>query len=263
MTRFEGKYSGRLARFLGCGVLLLALCGLVAPAHGDVRMLTEPAPPTAFEQDGKLQGLGVELVRALIERTGTPADIQLMPWTRAYNIAQREADVGLFATIRTPERESRFQWVGPIMQGTVRFYSLKSSQLQLNDLADVAASGPLIVPKQWYIYEVLRDMGFDNLYGVPTPETMVNLFRHGRASLIPLEDIALAQMLEPAGLKPEDVEPHMAVMQTAYYIAFSLGTDPALVAAWQEELAKMRQDGSFSAISRQWLAGTAQPDAAQ
>lgn len=249
---------GPLRRY---GVLFLALL-LCARVDAELRILTEPGPPTAFMQDGELHGFGVDVVRELITRTGSRAQIEMMPWTRAYTIAQREPDVGLFAMVRTPDREQRFQWVGPILHGKVRFYSLKSSNLQINSLEDVAASGPLAVPKQWYSYEALVSQGLQNLYGVPTPQTMVTLFAHGRGNLILLEDILLRDMLAPAGLEPADVQPQMVFMESSYYIAFSLGTDPALVAAWQNELAEMRRDGSFSAIFRQWLPDVELPAAA-
>ncbi|TBU78996.1 substrate-binding periplasmic protein [Phytopseudomonas daroniae] len=248
---------GLLRRY---GVLFLALLSC-ARADAELRILTEPGPPTAFMKDAELQGFGVDVVRELITRTGSQAQIEMMPWTRAYTIAQREPDVGLFAMVRTPDREKRFQWVGPILHGKVRFYSLKSSNLQIESIEDVAASGPLAVPKQWYSYEVLKGQGLQNLYGVPTPETMVTMFGHGRVSLIMLEDILLRDMLAPAGLTPADVQPQMVFMESSYYIAFSLDTDPAIVAAWQNELAEMRRDGSFSAIFRQWLPDVELPDA--
>lgn len=242
------------------GVLFLALL-LCARADAELRILTEPGPPTAFMEDGELRGFGVDVVRELIERTGANAQIEIMPWTRAYTLAQRGPNVALFAMVRTPEREQRFQWVGPILHGKVRFYSLKSSGMQVDSLDDVAASGPLAVPKQWYSYEALQAKGLQNLYGVPTPQTMVTLFAHGRGNLILLEDILLRDMLAPAGLEPADVQPQMVFMESSYYIGFSRDTDPAVVATWQRELAEMRRDGSFSAIFRQWLPDVEPPAA--
>lgn len=248
---------GPLRRY---GVLFLALL-LCARADAGLRILTEPGPPTAFMQDGELRGFGVDVVRELITRTDSQAQIEMMPWTRAYTIAQREPDVALFAMVRTPDREKRFQWVGPILHGKVRFYSLKSRNLQVDSIEDVADTGPLAVPKQWYSYEALKEQGLQNLYGVPTPETMVTMFAHGRVSLILLEDILLRDMLAPAALEPADVKPQMVFMESSYYIAFSLDTDPAVVATWQHELAEMRRDGRFSAIFRQWLPDVELPEA--
>ncbi|NQD91302.1 transporter substrate-binding domain-containing protein [Pseudomonas sp. CrR25] len=239
---------------LRCGVLYLLMAGFgAAPASAQLQLFTEEAPPMAFSQDGELRGMAVEVVQALIARTGHAAQIHLVPWTRGYQLAQRQADTAVFATVRTVEREAKFQWVGPILLGVTSFYSLKSRHLRIDSLADAAASGPLAVPRQWYSYEVLAARGFANLYGVPTPKQMVTMLKHGRIKLIASEDIGLAHVLASGGLSPEQVQAHAPFMHSAYYIAFSLQTDPQAVAAWQRALAEMRQDGSFAAIFRRWL----------
>ena len=110
-------------------VLLVVLC---APVEAQLRLLTEDAPPMSFLREGEPGGLAVEVVRALLARTGDSGQIELMPWTRALHLAQQDEDVALFSTVRTPERENRFQWVGPIVVGTTSFYSLKSRELVID-----------------------------------------------------------------------------------------------------------------------------------
>ena len=119
-------------------VLLVALC---VPAQAQLRLLTEDAPPMSFMREGEPSGFSVEVVRALLARTGDSGQIELMPWTRALHLAQQEEDVALFSTVRTTERENRFQWVGPIVVGTTSFYSLKSRELVIDTLEQAAASG--------------------------------------------------------------------------------------------------------------------------
>jgi len=222
-------------------------------AVAELRLLTEQAPPTSFLRDGQPDGYSVEVVRELIRRTGSQASIELLPWTRAYFLAKSEADTGLFAVVRTAEREVLFQWVGPILQGATRFYSLKSSNLRIDSLEDAARAGTLALPKQWYSYETLQRMGFTNLYGVPSSRQMVTMLKHGRVKLIATEDLTLREELATGGLTPEEVQGHLAFMQSDYYIAFSPQTAPALVERWRHELDGMRRDGSLEAILRRWL----------
>ena len=236
-------------------VVLVVAMLICAQAHAELRILTEPGPPTAFMKDGELHGFGVDVVRQLITRTGGHAQIEMMPWTRAYTIAQREPDVGLFAMVRTPDREKRFQWVGPLLHGKVRFYSLKSNGLQVNTLEDVAASGPLAVPKQWYSYEVLKAQGLSNLYGVPSPRHMLNMFKHGRLRVLVANSATLRGMLAEHGMTPEEVELQFSFMPSDSYIAFSRSTSPALVARWQAQLQAMKDDGSLAAIAERWVGG--------
>lgn len=221
-------------RMLRWGSILGALASLVAgTAAAELQLLTEEAPPTSYLENGELRGMAVEVVQALIARTGDKAQIKLLPWTRGYHLAQQQADTALFATVRTPERESKFQWVGPIMLGTTSFYSLKSRNLHFDSLEAVAASGPLALPKQWYTYETLSARGFKNLYGVASSKSMVTMLRRSRVQLIATEDLTLKDELASGGLTPDQVQAHLPFMRSAYYIAFSLKTDARVVERWQ------------------------------
>ncbi len=231
--------------------LVLALLPLVAA--GELRLLTEQAPPTSFLRDGQPDGYAVEVVRELVRRTGSPAQIEIMPWTRGYYLARHDPHTALFMVVRTPERESMFRWVGPILQGTTRFYSLKDSGLRIESLDAAARAGTLALPKQWYTYETLERMGFTNLHGVPGPRQMVSMLKHGRVKLIATEDLTLREELAMGGLTVDDVQGHLAFMQSDYYIAFSPHTPSEQVANWQRHLEAMRADGSLRRIRQRWL----------
>ncbi|CAE6892904.1 ABC transporter substrate-binding protein [Pseudomonas sp. BMW13] len=239
----------KLVRWLSC-VCLAMLC---SPALAELQLLTEDTPPMSFMRDGEVSGFSVEVVRALLARTGDSGKIELMPWTRAFYLAQQQADIALFSTVRTPEREGKFLWVGPIVVGTTSFYSLRSRNLVIDDLQQAAASGPLALPKQWYTFETLSARGFDNLYGVSTPKQMMTMLKHGRVKLIATEDLTLAGELATVDLKPQDVTAHVPFMRSAYYIAFSPQTSVVRVARWQRALRQMHEDGSLAAILRRWL----------
>src|SRR5690606_41517301 len=101
-----------------CVLLLVAPC---ASAETQLRLLTEDSPPRSFIRDGEPSGFSVEVVRALLARTGDRGRIELMPWTRAFHLAQQDADGGLFATLRIPRPEGRFRSVRPSVVGTTRF----------------------------------------------------------------------------------------------------------------------------------------------
>ncbi|PTS85258.1 ABC transporter substrate-binding protein [Pseudomonas sp. HMWF032] len=236
---------------------------MAGSAQAELRLLTEEAPPTSYSQDGELRGLAVDIVRQLIARTGDAARLELLPWTRAYALAQHQADTAIFSTVRTPEREARFQWVGPLLIGTTSFYSLKSRNLRFDSLQQAAESGPLAVPKQWYTYETLEARGFKNLYGVTSSKSMVTMLKHGRVQLIATEDLTLDAELARGGLRADQVQAHLPFMRSAYYIAFSPQTDAAVVQRWRRALDAMHKDGSFAEIFRRWMPHAQLPTATE
>ena len=229
------------------------ICWCTVLAAAELRLYTEDYRPLSFIDNGVLSGMAVEVVETLLRDTQQAAVIELVPWTRAYQQAQREANVGVFPTVRMPQREAKFQWVGPIAAGHTSFYSHKGDGLQVRNLADVERLGTLAVPKQWYSHEVLSELGLKTLYAVPTPEHMMRMFKHRRVALLLANSLTLDDLLATQGMRREQLQLHYTLMDHKTYIAFSLGTDPALVRRWQQALEAMRASGELARIHRHWF----------
>lgn len=235
------------------GVSLL-LCSLsVCLAAAELRLYTEDYRPFSYLDNGKPSGMAVAVVEELIRRTGESARIELVPWTRGYHQARHQADTALFPTVRTARRDAEFQWVGPIARGYTRFYTFKDAGLRVASLDDVRQLGTLAVPKQWYSYELLAEQGLENLYGVPTPQDMLRMFRHGRVKLLLANSLTLDAMLAEQGMHVGQLQEQFDLMANDSYIAFSLQTDARRVARWQHALQEMRHDGSLERIYRHWF----------
>jgi len=236
-------------------------CALLGAA--DLRLYTEDYHPLSYLDNGVLSGMAVEVVEALLRESGQAVEIELVPWTRAYQQAQREANVGIFPTVRTPQREVKFHWVGPIAAGHTSFYSRKEDGLQVHNLEDVERLGTLAVPKQWYSHEMLSEMGLKTLYAVPTPEHMMRMFKHRRVALLLANSLTLDALLATQGMRREELQLHYSLMDHKTYIAFSLGTDPALVQRWQQALDNMRRNGELARIHRRWFPHADETDLAE
>lgn len=232
---------------------VIGLCWCTLLSAAPLRLYTEDYRPLSFIDNGVLSGMAVEVAETLLRDTQQAAVIELVPWTRAYQQALREANVGIFPTVRTPRREARFHWVGPIAAGHTSFYSRKTDGLQVRNLEDVARLGTLAVPKQWYSHELLSEMGLNTLYAVPTPEHMMRMFKHRRVALLLANSLTLDALLATQDMRREQLQLHYTLMDHKTYIAFSLGTDPALVRRWQQALDNLRRNGELARIHRRWF----------
>ncbi|MGB4073842.1 substrate-binding periplasmic protein [Pseudomonas sp.] len=244
------RLNSKLCAWLG----LLACCVGGSALAEPLRLYTEEYRPLSYMDQGKLTGMAVDVVELLIQRTGQAVTVQVVPWTRGYQRVQQEANSALFTVVRTAKREALFQWVGPITQGYTSFYARRDSGLHVRRLADVGRFSTLAVPKQWYSHEFLSDQGLDNLYGVPTPQHMVKMFKHGRIELLVADDLALDDMLAQVGMSRADVELQFTFMHNDSYIAFSNNTDPAVVQRWQQALNTLKRDGNLERIHQHWFA---------
>ena len=245
-----------------CSVLALSLSVLLSQAE-PLQLYTEEYPPVSFSVKGRAEGMASELVRELLKRLGESGEISVVPWARGYHTVQQTPNTALFATIRNAEREPLFQWVGPILLAQDSFYALKNSGIQLHDLTDVAKAGPVAVPRDWFSYQELRNLGLTNLLGVTEPEQMFKMLKRGRVKLIVADNLSFYSTGDAAQqvdyLTAKDVEVALPYRASLGYITFWHGTDPAVIQRWQRELDAMKADGSFSRIYQRWLPGEPEP----
>lgn len=233
-------------------LLLLSLLCAELPAT-ELVLYTEENPPINYTQAGELEGMAVEVVRELLQRTDSRAQILSVPWARGYRMATTQPDVGLFVTVRTPERETLFRWVGPIISTSTTLYARSGEALPVTTLEEARQLGRIAVPRDWYSHQVLVRLGFSNLELVPKPHEMVRMTLLGRVPLMVYEDQLLPGLLQEVGAPPDALQPVHTFMRTSSYIAFSLGTDPMRVQRWQAALDAMKRDGSFARIHRRWF----------
>jgi polar amino acid transport system substrate-binding protein len=238
-----------MKRLIGCLLWGLSLNASAA----NLNLLTDIHPPLHFEQNGQLVGFGVDVVRALAERTGDQVQLQQVPWLRALHMASTEPATGIFTVLRTAERDGQYQWVGPLLDVETALYSADSSRPPVRSLLDAGRLGRIAVPRKWLAYSYLQQQGLNNLYGVETPEKMMRLARMGRTEFVVADTLSIATLAREEGLAPNRLQYQMPLMQQGSYIAFSLQTDAHQVARWQQALDEMNRDGRLAQIKQRWL----------
>jgi len=229
-----------------------------AATADDLKLFTEEYPPLTFSRDGAATGLDTEVVEEIMRRLGITAKIEVVPWARGYKLVLNAPNVGLFATTRTPEREKLFKWVGPISATTAHFYSLRGGA-RFESLDRARSAERILIPREWYLEQMLRDMGFTNIYTVSAPIEAVRMLVGKRAPLMALDDITLADTLSAGGVDPQLIEPGVLISQAVQYIAFSSDAPDTMIARWQKALDDMKSDGSFDRLYEKWLPGVTPP----
>lgn len=86
-------------------------------------MLTEEWAPMSYQEQGLPMGYGVSLVQRLAKELGEEANIEVLPWARAFAIAEGQANVLLFATSLNEQRSRDFDFVGPIATTSISIYA--------------------------------------------------------------------------------------------------------------------------------------------
>ena len=231
--------------------MLIALCislfsslSMAVPMPDDMIFLTEEYPPFNYLENGVPSGLSVELLRTALERAGIPfstEDISLMAWSDAYRMAESRNNTGLFSMARTPEREARFKWAGPLMQCPLVFFaeneSLKTARPENKDLRAV------VIKDDIGLY-VGREAGIpdENMFQVTTPAEAVQRLIDGTSDVWVYALYPGESLIQTIAENPESFYILDDLGRSTYYIAFNLNTDPDIIDAIQTELDAMKTD---------------------
>ncbi|MFP5221397.1 MAG: substrate-binding periplasmic protein [Acidobacteriota bacterium] len=233
-------------------ILLLAVLLAVSNASA-LTIVTEDSPPSTIVRGDTVTGVSVEIVREIQRRIGDSTHIDVLPWARAYFMASTTPGVVLFATTRTPERESRFIWVGPILRLQWAFFAMSGKMKPLTSLDEAKRVSSIGTYKDDAREQFLKSQGFTNLESSSSPHTNFKKLKAGRIDLMVSTNLGVGAILPLWGMKPGDVENVYTFKEAELYIAFSNGSDEAVVAAWEKAFEDMRNDGTLAAIQDRWL----------
>ncbi|WP_089082882.1 substrate-binding periplasmic protein [Aquitalea magnusonii] len=233
--------------------LLLSL-----PAHAaGLTAYTEHVPPLTYQQDGQIRGYASELLTTMAGKAGLTLRQQLLPWPRAYVTVLNTPDSVLYSTVRTPEREQQFRWLGPIGKRRVYLYRLAVR----NDI-QLTTPGQL---QQWRIGAVrgsasqtqLQQLGLrPGIEQDNAPDDASNLakLRLGRVDMIAMLDWAMYWQLQQAGISSQQIRP-VALLdgQEQYWFALNRQTAASTITRLQNALRGLEHSGFVAQLQQKYL----------
>ncbi len=229
--------------------------GACLAAGERVNIIAEEWAPYSYAEGDAVKGLSVDVVQALARTLQVPIQIELLPSMRAAMVLDRQPRTMMISMLRTPERESRYKWIGPLAETSIYFYKRKGSALEINSLED-AKKVPLICSRQAGLAVArLKAAGFANLnargYDGPSVYRML-LF--GRCDLAVSDTpLGVARALQQMGFSPDAVvQTPLKLLSLPLYIASSKDIPDAEIDRWQAELSALKQSGAFQALLRKY-----------
>lgn len=244
-----GSMGGSNAVRLLLGLAVLA--GTVAQAQG-LKLTTEESPPSNMTVGGRVIGAGADKVFEMFNRAGAAYSITVLPWARAYEQAQRDAETCVFSTTRIPERESRFKWVGPITSSEWVFFGREDSPLRSGHLKALEDARPYHIGT--YNADVrdsyLKSRGF-NVDTTLDDVTNVRKLLAGRIDLWASDKIGARQVMKRAGVD-KGIVPVLVFNRFELYLACNPAVPDVLIDRLGTALRSMDKDGTSQAIDRRY-----------
>jgi polar amino acid transport system substrate-binding protein len=226
--------------------LLSVACALArADAAPRLYLTTETSAPYSMRDGDRVVGIGTDMVREILARSGIAYSIDVLPWKRAYTAALERHDACVFSTTRTPEREPHFKWIGPIGEADWVLMGRADRHFDLRTLDDAR------------VYRVgtyngdardqfLRARGFNV---DPAPNDLINpkKLMMGRIDLWAASIRRGSLTLDRLGYTGK-VVPVLVFSKIRVYLACNRAVPDALVTRMNGALEAMERDGTSRAI---------------
>jgi polar amino acid transport system substrate-binding protein len=220
-------------------------------------VVTEEWAPYNYLENKQITGMTTDIVRAIMARTGDHFDIELVPSMRASYVLKGHARTIMFSMFRTPERETQFKWVGPIVEEAIYPYQLATAQPPVTTLQQLLQAPQITTRQAGLLPDTLEAKGFTNLDRSANGNLQLYRMLMARRTGIIVGDTPTGVAyysrqlnIAPGTLRQIPIE----LYRSSLYIAFSSDSDDKLVAAWASALEQIKQSGELARIEKKYEA---------
>jgi len=219
----------------------------------EFRILSVNEPPANYiNRAGVPDGYVVDIIKAVQKEVGDNTEIEFIPEARALNIMQSTANTLLFSLSKTKYRENIYLWLGQVMSKKWDAYSLKTSNLKIENIKQLKNLPMIGVVRGDVREECLLNNDFTNLYSVTTHRQNVQRLLMGRVSTIIYEKQGLKYICQELGIDSTLFQSIYTINFSPVFIAVSKGTHSTTFDAWQKAFNKLMSNGEIEKISLNW-----------
>lgn len=237
-------------------LLIVTICLLLigqTVTAASLRILTTEEPPTNYTYAGKFTGTTVDIVEEIKTRIGETADIEVMPWSSAFNIAKRKPNIAIFTCGKTEERvEHGFHFVGPVFTRSHTLFKRKGDPITIESVEDIKKQnlklGAMMEDWRGFYFRkrgILVD--FSNSHFVSAKKLLANRF-----SLWVISDLEAPIVMNLLSEPMDQIEPAFVFNEGDSYIMLSKETPQSVVDQWKKAFQAMQQTDFFTKTAEKW-----------
>lgn len=232
-------------------LIAIAMAALLpATVHG-VDLYTENYPPFNIVSQDKntVSGIASDKVRELMRRAGDSYKLHVVPWARSMAMVQSQAGSCMYSTARTPNREQRYQWVGPLVRNNFAIFGRARAAHAAKKVEDLK-SHVIGTKRQDASSEYFAALGYAIDPVVADVDNPRKIMR-GRFDYWATGELLGLELIREQHLSA-DIVPLFVFMQIDMYLSCNRGMDKATIERWNQILKTMEQDGTSAAIEKKY-----------
>lgn len=223
----------------------LALTLATTPALA-LDITTEINPPFNYQEGTSIAGISTEILLEMGRRADVPMQLQLLPWARAYQSALSLPDTCVYSTVRLPERETLFKWIGPLSTNKWALFAKSDFNKKIQTIEDAKAyriGGVTMDAKAAY----LKSIGFPHI-------DLVGDDHLNRAKLLAGRiDLWISGLYKTeTSSNRNGIKPVLVVREVEYYLACHPDTSEPTLSALRRALQAMHKEGFVKAVTERY-----------
>lgn len=215
--------------------------------------ITEQYPPFNFQENGKLQGISIDLLEKMWERMGVDLNrsvIKILPWTEGYQKVLDEKDTVLFAMARSPQREQLFKWAGGIGPFRTVIFAKKDRNIRIVSPEDLKKFKIGAIRDDNAI-QMLSDKGVnkEDLIIENTSTPIIDMLENGSLDAWAHGEIAGIWLIQQSGNNASDFALPYVIGQTDAYYGFNKETPDTIVQSFQNAIDNIKSNKDANGVS--------------
>jgi polar amino acid transport system substrate-binding protein len=220
-------------------ILFAALLFPAVAQAAPLTLTTESYPPFNFRENGEYKGASVEQVDTLMKAAGIDYKMEMMPWARAFALAENDGNTCVFSTVHNQERDPAFKWIEPLLTSRTVLIRKAGSGVDPKSLAD-ARQFNVGTQRDDFTQTILQENGFARIDLATDLELTMKKLLSGRVDLMPISE-KYYDKLKREGVP---IEATLVLAQDVYSIACNPGVPDETVAKMQAGLDALIADGT-------------------
>lgn len=216
-------------------------------AQDKITFTTEDYPPYNFRVNGVYKGAGYDQVVLIMKEAGIDYTVELMPWARAYALAQSEPNTCVFTTAHTPERDTLFKWVEPLSKDRNVMTAKVGSGVQADNI-EQARQYRVGTQRDDYTQAFLEKNGFQKIDLASSMDLTLKKLESGRIDLTPISERFIHELIE----RGHPLEQKFTLTQQIFSIACNHSVPDEVIAKMQASLTRLIANGEQKRIFKQY-----------
>ncbi|WP_292390881.1 cache domain-containing protein [Methanosarcina sp. UBA5] len=214
---------------------------------------TEQLPPYNYMENGTLKGISVDILEAVSKKMGkkvTREEINLVPWTEGYQNVLSHNNTILFTTVRIPEREQSFKWVGPIYTYTNVLFARPDSGITIESPEDLKKYRIGVIVDDIAVQQLLNaGVNKSQLVQETNASAIIEKLNNGEIDLWAYPEAAGRYLTEQVTGNSYSFKVVFKLQDLEGYYAFNKNVSDSMVMSFQQALDAIKEEKDSAGIS--------------